>query len=818
LWRRKTQLPSNQAIRSVDVTPNPRILRTLGEIPFEPWQCFAEFIDNSIDAIEYASSARIALSKKQIIISWSSETTSAVDRRVEIRDTGPGMDLDTMRDAVKAGYSSKGKTSELGLFGMGFNISTARLGEETLFLSTKPGDTEWIGVQIDFESMINNEHYDVPVITLEKSDPNEHGTRVIIRKLKPGVFEKLRRTESQIKSTIEDVYSPILTSNTELEILIQSKKCKPIPYCIWGESRYVIHSGHSVPAIIPIDEVVGISLFNVAKNRYLSYEEEEEAYEQKRKSGSFPTDIIQREKCVTGWLGVQRYSDTSLFGLDFIRNGRKILRKDKTLFNYFIDISGTSKLEYPTELGSTWGGRLVGEIHVNHLIPTYQKNDFDRTDKSWYELINIIRGDGPILPKTRTELGYTGPNASPLGSLVRAFNRMDPGTKNLAIPRETAREWRKKFEKNDPDYQNDSKWYEAAQQCDQERANRGASSSGPVNPGISPSDDPDSYGPPLDSSGSNNQGSSRPSGTSGTVGSNNSNSGGNTSNDRSQDEFQELINRSAVDITLTRSYRYRNCPSAIEVVVRKITSGIIGSGTDGEPVLWDTRSIRELKFFYNPMHSFFMSRKTTPHEVMLLHLAQTFLVRDRLEKSISSIYIELLDEMFPEERIDQLTIQERADSAFERIRSASIRLLSSREAEVMDTIHEHSGDLEDTLARLMSSPELQVKLQTRAPGGISSLVAVPNRTLVRLISRFPEEFFDGNFFKVNFQSLVLPTQEATERIRDEAKERILTYVKDALWVLSPWGASQRGNNQKRTRDELIRCSHSLDLLEGEICD
>lgn len=34
----------------VDITPSPRILRTLGEIPFQPWQCIAELVDNSIDA------------------------------------------------------------------------------------------------------------------------------------------------------------------------------------------------------------------------------------------------------------------------------------------------------------------------------------------------------------------------------------------------------------------------------------------------------------------------------------------------------------------------------------------------------------------------------------------------------------------------------------------------------------------------------------------------------------------------------------------------------------------------------------------------
>ena len=35
---------------TVDITPTPRILRTLGDIPFEVWQCLAELADNSLDA------------------------------------------------------------------------------------------------------------------------------------------------------------------------------------------------------------------------------------------------------------------------------------------------------------------------------------------------------------------------------------------------------------------------------------------------------------------------------------------------------------------------------------------------------------------------------------------------------------------------------------------------------------------------------------------------------------------------------------------------------------------------------------------------
>lgn len=38
------------ARNTLDITPTPRILRTLGEIPFQTWQCIAELVDNSIDA------------------------------------------------------------------------------------------------------------------------------------------------------------------------------------------------------------------------------------------------------------------------------------------------------------------------------------------------------------------------------------------------------------------------------------------------------------------------------------------------------------------------------------------------------------------------------------------------------------------------------------------------------------------------------------------------------------------------------------------------------------------------------------------------
>ena len=97
-----------------------------------------------------------------------------------------------------------------------------------------------------------------------------------------------------------------------------------------------------------------------------------------------PDHIIERSKRLTGWLGIQRYADPNDFGIDFIRNGRKILVSDKSLFQYENPLTGQKELQYPLELGTSIGGRIVGELHVDYLLPTYQKNDFDTCKKVLY--------------------------------------------------------------------------------------------------------------------------------------------------------------------------------------------------------------------------------------------------------------------------------------------------------------------------------------------------------------------------------------------------------------------------------------------------
>ncbi|MEV5887437.1 hypothetical protein AB0L74_33160 [Streptomyces sp. NPDC052020] len=197
--------------------------------------------------------------------------------------------------------------------------------------------------------------------------------------------------------------------------------------------------------------------------------------------------MTQRRK-IWGWIGVQRYTHSTDYGIDFLCNGRKILRRDKSLFSWQDPDSFTTVLEYPLELGNQ--GRIVGEVHCDHVPVTYRKDDFNRDSIEWRQVVKIVRGEGPLRPLYRQKYGYPA-NGSPLSIIYGGFYRNNPGLKWL-IPGDGMRaihsqaaEWARLFHAGVPEYQSDEAWYQAAQAHDQMRISgrSGPDPSGPVTGG-----------------------------------------------------------------------------------------------------------------------------------------------------------------------------------------------------------------------------------------------------------------------------------------------------------------------------------------------
>lgn len=786
---------------TLDITPTPRILRTLGEIPFQTWQCIAELIDNSIDAFisdELTASDDI---ERKIVVSWTSESAASIDRTVEITDNACGMSLEQLRNAVRAGYSSNDPIGNLGLFGMGFNISTARLGELTTILSTRCGDTEWVGIEIDFQKLIYTKRFDAPIVRERKNSPDESGTKIKISRLRHGILTELPNKENEIRQRLEAVYSPLLNTR-EISIFVKGKQLRPRNHCVWSESRYVRYNNQNISARINIDRDLGDALFDLSRNCYLTGDEAEPFYLAQQEGKTLPPHIVERSKRLMGWIGIQRYADPNDFGIDFIRNGRKILISDKSLFQYENPITGQKELQYPLELGSTVGGRIVGELHVDYLLPTYQKNDFDRSDNSWAQTVVAICGVGPFLPKSRKALGFLEPNTSPLGMLVNAYRRVDKGTKCLFAPNDISKGYATQFKKGVRDYLDDALWWKAAQEEDQKQSTGGARSTA-VNTGDVPSDDVDSYLGVSSSSGSMPAVSTM-------IGSTGSTSAPPipTPADTETSKLDELILRSTpVSQMSGRNYKFGNTGS-LNVRAYELNSGNILYRGEKKPCFFSSDGI-ECDFIYNPSHPLLAQYPVTPKILLLLYLSEKLKARDSLSDLVA-VFATLVEATMQDAKLDRQSLQDRASSAFELLREKLNSALRGRAAEVVTCIHESAGEVEETATNLIqSNSPLLEPFQLGSADGFDAIDFVPPKTLYRLVDRFPDNVFDGKVLLTPYTTINLPDNKATQRARDESKDRTLSFIKDALRVISGYG-------QRVQKDELARASLSVDFLLKEL--
>ena len=183
-----------------------------------------------------------------------------------------------------------------------------------------------------------------------------------------------------------------------------------------------------------------------------------------------PTNVTTRSRRVRGWLGIQRFLHDSEYGIDFLRNGRKIELSSTDLFDW--NDGEKVEREYPID-DPRHRGRIVGEIHVDHCRVNYTKDRFDRNDPSWDEMVKILRGEGPLRPDKAADLG-SGQNNTPLFLLFQAFRRSSPKPKvagcyaKLLVVKDNAQaeEMARKFYDGVGEFQPDTKWYELIEEED----------------------------------------------------------------------------------------------------------------------------------------------------------------------------------------------------------------------------------------------------------------------------------------------------------------------------------------------------------------
>lgn len=399
----------------------------LGEIEIADWQCLAELVDNSIDEIRKRNQLEPppedllkSLSEIEIILPTGKAGISSSE--ISVRDRGRGMTQEQLRKAVRAGWTGNDPFEHLGLFGMGFNVATARLGRVTDVLTTQVGETEWRGVRIDLDNI--GEDFSVPEITERKDDPSVHGTIIRVSKLDPSRFKTIGARAEAIQSKLGEIYSWILRQ-TPIVLRVNGKVVRPRLHCVWDRSRYVTYGAgknqEQIHAVIDVDKKLTDAAACANCGHWQGVEQEECA-----RCGGLNLQVRQRR--IHGWVGIQRYLDSNQYGIDYIRNGRKILVNDKSVFEWVDPNDSMNVLhEYPIEIPAT-KGRIVGEIHLDHVPVDYKKDRFETSSREWLYARNLLRGEGPLRPRSAKDAGYAT-NESVIGQLFRGYQQNKPGKK-----------------------------------------------------------------------------------------------------------------------------------------------------------------------------------------------------------------------------------------------------------------------------------------------------------------------------------------------------------------------------------------------------
>ena len=406
----KIKVINQKEATELDITPTPRILQVLENLAVEPWRCLAEFIDNSLDDF------RKNINEEGVI------NISIDSGKIIISDNGAGMSINQLENALRAGYSNKSKVDELGLFGIGFNVACANLGKRANVITKRVGDENWTSVIIDIIELTKKNTFKIIPKSVNIEGHGNSGTIIIIDlksdlsasfervRYLAGIAKNLGKAYSFIlRDSVPGLTGPLSGNARKVKIYLANKEIQPHMPCIWSEERSVTYRNQAVQAVEKFRRDLPDSC--VCNN--CGHWSESSAV--KTCSNCKSTDLAITHRQVWGWIGVQRYMDGIDFGIDFIRNGRTILSQNKDIFTFTSPNTGETVKDYPVEWPAD-KGRIVGEIHCDHVKVDFIKKSFDTNDPSWIGAIEIVRGASSLQPK-RAEVK----NFSPLSKIFNAF-------------------------------------------------------------------------------------------------------------------------------------------------------------------------------------------------------------------------------------------------------------------------------------------------------------------------------------------------------------------------------------------------------------
>jgi len=749
----------------------------LGEISLQQWRCLAELIDNSVDAFIEAQRANAPITTPQIHITVPMTANS--NSIVTVKDNGTGMSVPTLETAAKAGWSSHDPVNNLGLFGMGFNIATARLGLRTVVWTTRKGDAEWTGMEIDFAELNRQKHFRTPLRTRPKPNLVESGTEIEISKLKQDQLEWFARgaNRNTIERQLGRTYSAMLQPSgvpIHFELQINGTKVEARPHCVWDAARSVQTTRWGeISAVQPIDVRLGARPYCTKCWNWMGIGETQ------CPSCGPEGNVISRDRRIHGWLGIQRFLDEKEFGIDILRNGRKIELGNKDLFQFVDENTGNESSDYPIDDPRN-RGRIVGEMHLDHCSVPYTKERFVRDDVAWSEMVEVIRGRGPLRPEVAENLGFPA-NSSPLFKLFQAFRRSSPHNRTVggwskilvAEDNDAAKEMGKRFEKGEPDYQTDQKWWDLVEAADAAILSGNGS------------------GGATSVRGRRNRGGATPPTTTPTG------TGSTTTPSATRSEIGPLSRRYTDTATNQR----------LDVKAWRVAA------TDPELIQGAAWTMRKNpngvhEFFVNPAHAVFRSQTLTVLDALLAQLALVILDFDKGiggTATFAGVLASLRAEYAKVYRLDPITIE---GDARMQITSIARSVVGKADAGLLEAFYNQLSATQREQIEVEMASKAVAKPRDAITDG-RFLEHCPPRIVTDFVLANPQLFFDGKYWDDPYVDTGYISSAGIEEAQRRVRTHYANLLNDLIWLVEQGAPALKAVSRPR----LLRASLANILLD-----
>jgi hypothetical protein len=730
---------AKSALRKMDLTPTPRLLQVLDYVAVEAWQCVAEIVDNSLDNL-----AQHDIKKGEVHIEYSVKTGV-----LQIQDNGSGMAFDDLEKALKAGYSTKSRTNELGLFGIGFNVACARLGNSATVSTRTKADKDWLRVKVDVNSMVEAGSYGVQPSREKLKTRFEHGTIVELElnndnranferaQYRTKLSQQLGRTYSYLlRSSVPGIKGEAGGNPRDVTIYIDELPVTPWLPCIWDEKRSIEYRGSKVNSVKYFNRALPDAIVCHACGHWQNANKTSEC----ENCGTNKLELSERK--VWGWIGIQRNMDRLDFGISFLRNGREILQRDQGVFTFTDLTTGETFKDYPVEWPADLG-RIVGEVHCDHVPVDFTKSSFKKEDPQWLGVIEIVRGNTSLQPKRAKS-----PNNSPLAEIFNAYRINEPGTRYLIPGNGTkaihiaTKNWAEKFHEGDPNFLTDEKWYNAALAHDNAKGKLVAPDALSPNPFISPIS-------PIKGKTGSGIGKSPSPPKSETVNEKMERwkKGGYSREDLSKSVFVKSTNKS-FDLKVWETVSPITTDKGITVCAIAV------------PV-----SGREFHGFVNSKHALVSKFGRDTTDIVLYEIASAVRSLEGSVATLTVIFSELL-ESFPDEERSEKVLRSKIEELAERLRSKFSSLAADNPDEFWSCL---SDDMKAKAEDNKVADDQTIVWSDAINSGQYSQY-LPLAAFVEITTSKPDLVFDSKFFKQHF---------ATHHAKT-ARERTQGYLVRAL--------------------------------------